>query len=1270
MSDRSPLAAESAWRGLVDLGRRLARETQLSVQRRLVLEQATKMTLGQADLWLSTAIQQLPLSEIADLFPTSAPSDLMRRALDTQRPCSHHDDETGAVTALALPLIARDKALGVLEVQRLNGPPLSAEEMELLHCLAAQSAVALHSAYQATIERWREEQLALVSSVSAQIANVLDLGQLTEQVTGLILDTFRYYYVALFVMHPDKEVLLLQASAGPTRPQRDDVQPAPPSEIPLGIGIVGHVGQSGLEILANDVTVEPRYRSVSSLPETRAELAMPLKIEDRILGVLDLQSNRYNDFHELDLLVLRSLAENIAIAVEHAQLYGQLHRRVDQISTLADVSRAAASLLDLDALLNQLVNRIQQHYSDLLVHLFTVDYARGQIVHRAGSEASDPLPGTEELAFELDQAQDLVSWVFCHRQSALVNDTSLDPRCKPSALRPQQVRSELVVPLTFGGEVLGVLDIQSDRPNSFRADDSLLFDALADSVAVAVRNANLYRSERWRRQVADSMLQVAGLLSSDMVLEDVLDAILGELERTLPCDLAAICLLEDEYLYVAAARGKAPEIRTTQFAADSIVWIAQALSADQPLIRSPESPSDLIGTAQGFPPDYSAIAATLRAGIQPLGLLLMAHQTPGRYGAESRVIMSAFASYAAVAIENTRIYQSSQEQALVSAVMLQVAEATQSLATLDQVLETIVRLTPMLVGVSRCAVLLWDSEARAMVPAAAYGLRPDQQAAFDDWRTNPERMPSFEQLYHEKAPIVIHDVTADARPAAQGASALGFESLLALPLLAQGSVLGAMLVDYRDDRLGYDVVQTLRDERIALIQGIAHQTAAAIENALLREAQQEEAYVSTALLQVAQTVTNLSELDDILSAIVRIAPILVGVERCILFLWDDDRDSFRPSHTYGISRDAESALLSQRYATGSFPLLDEVRERDAMVLFPQDMLDHLDGALPPELRALTGISGMQTDLRSLLACPLSVKGRVLGALVLEEAQAPGGSPERRLEIIAGIAQQAALAIQNEQLEQERLGRERLERELQLAREIQQTFIPSQLPSLPGWEIAATWRAARQVAGDFYDIFELPDGHLGVVIADVADKGMPAALFMVLTRALMRAIAWDHPSPGAVLSRVNDLLVPDAQYGMFVTAFYAILSLGSGRLTYANAGHNRPLIFRSRTQRLQRLKKGGMALGVMSGANLEDHSVWMRPGDRVILYTDGVTEAFSARGWAYGEKRLRAVIRSTSAVSAPHTLAAIDTSVLDHVGLAPPSDDLTVIVLRREQREPT
>jgi serine phosphatase RsbU (regulator of sigma subunit) len=285
-------------------------------------------------------------------------------------------------------------------------------------------------------------------------------------------------------------------------------------------------------------------------------------------------------------------------------------------------------------------------------------------------------------------------------------------------------------------------------------------------------------------------------------------------------------------------------------------------------------------------------------------------------------------------------------------------------------------------------------------------------------------------------------------------------------------------------------------------------------------------------------------------------------------------------------------------------------------------------------------------------------------MLLEESDSADALRDRRLEIMTGISQQAALAVQNDLLQREMAEREQLERELQLAHEIQRTFMPRQTPRMAGWELAFSWQAARQVGGDFYDFFELPGRRLGLVIADVADKGMPAALFMALTRALTRAAALEDESPAAVLARVNDWLLPDAEQGMFVTAVYAVLALETGQLTYAIAGHNLPLLWRSRTHEMLPFSRGGMALGLFQGINLVDQVISVEGGDHLVMFTDGITEAFSQEEEVYGEERLRATIRANAGGSAQAMLDAIDDAVTAFRGDRPPSDDITLVVVHR------
>jgi len=1244
----SNASALPKWRQLLELGKELMSQPTIAAQQILILQAAENLTGGEATLWFDEALRELPQADAPE-HPSRPPSATMRRALQTTSPVI--EDET-----VALPLRTPEGILGILEVERPPDSSFDDEELALLRGLATQATTALQAGRQVAVERWRLDQLSLVRSVSAEVANVLDLDELARRVVTLVLRTFGYYYAALFTLEPDEETLLCRASAGATQTGEEEDQRSPTPSVRIGQGIVGHVAQTGEEILAGDVSRDPHYRYVDVLPETRSEAALPLKIEDRILGVLDVQSDEPDRFDETDVLVLRALADQIAIAVEDARLYSALRRHADQLSAVTEVSRAVASVLNLDELLYKVVALIHKQFGYPFVHLFTVDPAQQQIIYRAGWPPRDPdTLNHGRPVCSLAETEGIVAWVACHGETVLSNDVRTDPRYQPLPIPAVDTRSELAVPLVFGEEVLGILDVQSDRQDAFSEDDRFVFEALADSVAIAIRNANLYQSERWRRQVADSMRDVAGLLSSGIELAEVLDAILTRLEELLPCDASAIWLLQDDTLCVSAAHGTTERTCINHTLPDADAWLRQALLADEPLVRSPETPPEPLGASLGFPSDYSAIAAPLRAGDQRLGLLTLAHRTPERYGPESRTMTAAFASYAAVAIENTRLYQRAQEQAYISTVLLQVAEATQSLVTLEDVLDTVVRLMPMLVGIERCALFLWDESDELFASAAVCGVREEQQPAFDRVQIAPGDVPAFNRLRIVKEPIFVEgagDETSSPLPSPLES----FESPLLLPLLAHGEVLGAMLVDYRTDQ---DVrePQTLREERMAIMRGIAYQAAAAAENARLLEARQEEAYVSAALLQVARAVVSLNDLEDILQAIVRITPMLVGVEQCAVFLWNDDAEVFRAVQAYALP------VPDHPFARGEFPLLDVVRRQNELIsLSNRDEIRELAPGKPLDKRMTQALGKINT----LLAAPLSVKGNVLGVMLIGQSGRSPDFSERRLEIITGIAQQTAMAVQNDLLQQEMAERERLERELQLAHEIQETFLPEHLPDLPGWELAVTWRAARQVAGDFYDVFELPGRRLGLVIADVADKGMPAALFMALTRTLMRAASAEEYSPADALKRVNNLLVPDAQHGMFVTGLYAIVSLETGKVVYANAGHHPPLVLRSDARDLQQLERGETALGVLKDVEFREHVHTLAAEESMILYTDGVVEALSPGGMFYGEERLLDVIRAHRGSSAREILSTVLDSVAAFVGDNPPSDDLTLMVVRRQK----
>lgn len=300
-------------------------------------------------------------------------------------------------------------------------------------------------------------------------------------------------------------------------------------------------------------------------------------------------------------------------------------------------------------------------------------------------------------------------------------------------------------------------------------------------------------------------------------------------------------------------------------------------------------------------------------------------------------------------------------------------------------------------------------------------------------------------------------------------------------------------------------------------------------------------------------------------------------------------------------------------------------------------------------------------LRSILCVPLQIKGSLLGVIYVDNRLQSGIFQPADLDLLTAIASSAATAIENARLYQVAVEQGRLERELQMARDLQASLLSREAPQLAGWDFAAYWQPARQVSGDFYDFIPTEHG-VGVVIADVSDKGMPAALFMALSRTIVRASLIQSNSPAEGMTRANQLICADSPNSMFVTVFGAQID-ASGDVIYVNAGHNPPYLYHASDQPA-RLARTGMALGIDDTLQFEQHTAHLDPGDALILYTDGILDALNARGQEFGDARLQRVCAQHRDETAAQLVAALRDEVLTFVGDQPLADDCTVVIVKR------
>ncbi|MFM8319624.1 MAG: PP2C family protein-serine/threonine phosphatase, partial [Chloroflexota bacterium] len=282
----------------------------------------------------------------------------------------------------------------------------------------------------------------------------------------------------------------------------------------------------------------------------------------------------------------------------------------------------------------------------------------------------------------------------------------------------------------------------------------------------------------------------------------------------------------------------------------------------------------------------------------------------------------------------------------------------------------------------------------------------------------------------------------------------------------------------------------------------------------------------------------------------------------------------------------------------------------------------------PGVVALDGLVMESPALRSMkdagvrLVVPLVSQGELIGLLNLGPRRSEQDYSSDDYRLLHSLATQAAPALRVAQLARqqqlEARERERVEQEMQVARLIQRTLLPEAAPDLPGWRVAVHWQPARAVSGDFYDFLQLPGGRLGFIVADVTDKGVPAALVMATARSLLRSAAERSTSPGEVLQHANELLCPDMPPKMFVTCLYLVLDPAGGELVFANAGHNLPICWTAGGVR--ELRATGMPLGLLPGMRYEETSARLAPGELLLLYSDGLVEAHNPAGEMYGFPR--------------------------------------------------
>jgi serine phosphatase RsbU (regulator of sigma subunit) len=361
----------------------------------------------------------------------------------------------------------------------------------------------------------------------------------------------------------------------------------------------------------------------------------------------------------------------------------------------------------------------------------------------------------------------------------------------------------------------------------------------------------------------------------------------------------------------------------------------------------------------------------------------------------------------------------------------------------------------------------------------------------------------------------------------------------------------------------------------------------------------------------------------------------------------------------GVLMTLENGELVVRAARGAgFKISKTVRDR---VLKDKTSLLVRDTQLDQALREQQSI--VQNKVRGMIAVPLQTNERVIGLIYVDTPDLIREFTREDLGLLTVMANVAAIRIEHARLNEIEVTERAMAQELEQAAHIQMGLLPSKSPDVPGMDIAAGTLPCRTVGGDYYDYLPFPDGRIGVLIGDVAGKGMPASLLMTSLQARVKVLFEDGDELAKKMNRLNKHTVANCPDNRFITFFMTVVDPKTGELVYSNAGHNPPLLVRANGA-VEQLKGGGIILGILPIAMYQDFRIRMDPGDTLVLYSDGVTEAANPTDVDFGEDRLGELVASMRGRPASEVVAAVQTAVANFSEGAPQADDITVVVMRR------
>ncbi len=891
---------------------------------------------------------------------------------------------------LGVPLLARDRLIGVISLQSFQPGVFDDADRRFLEALAGPIAAALENTrlYERARDRLRE--MTALQSASQVVSSSLELSQILQNVVRLLHDTFGYAYLALYLLRG--QLLKLAAHAGYT-------EELIITEIPVTAGVSGRAVRTQQIQFVPDAAADPDFLRASY--EVSSEICVPLLREGTVLGVLSVEAAPDRPLTQADVDLLATFATQLTVAIENARLFDAERRQRELAVALREVSAALSASLDFNTILDRLLEEVARVIPYDAANVWLVEGTSRRVrvarMRSQGRFAGEVSPAAATLEFDLETTPNLRHMADTG-QPLVIPDTAAYSEWVP-AEAASHVRSWAGAPIVAHGQFIAFLSVDKVQPGFYQAEHGELLAAFAGQAALALQNARLYQAERGQRRLAETLHDVSNTLNSTFDLGLILDRLLEELDQLLGYDSAAVMLLELDEFRVAAGRGFPDPQAIADFRAPRSAnpLFAEIQRTRRPLVLADAQADPRFQAWAGTTYIRGWIGAPLVAHGQIIGALTVDSRTPGAYGNREAEIAGAFATQAAVAIENARLYEEIRRRAQ----MLEALYATSlDIAVphdLQGLLQTIVERATRLSNAPAGGLYLCEPENQQVRQVVSYNTSRDYTGAIlkygegaagrvaqtgqplrvADYRTWPGRSEIFE----------VGGVTA----------------VLSVPLLWQGETTGVIHLLHTDPGRMF----SRADEELLTL--FASQAAIAVENARLLQQTRQRLFEQTLLYECGRDLATARDpLESIAAVTERMVRHLRATAMCY-YSYDETANTIRTEYEYwtpwATPRELQSVLGE------AWPLSDYPTIAAALKARKSRTLRRADPDLSPEERQMMREYGGKV----VTIVPMFIYTRVIGYFEIWASREDPEYSEADLRLMTAVAGQAAISVENARL---------------------------------------------------------------------------------------------------------------------------------------------------------------------------------------------------------------------------------------------------------------